>query len=269
MNTPPILCTHCQSANNGPHGHNPSGSRRYLCRSCQRHFTPQPKPNSPYSADFKRKVVRHYLESGGLRSIGRLHGLVHQTVANWTSQRAAAIDEQTDDPDPAATIEVDELHTFVGNKEQKVYIYLATTRETRLIVGHAILEHIDAVTLQYAVEPLPAARRYFSDGLPSYQQVVWPEPGEHEVSVGKNDTYTIEGMNAQLRHYLARLRRKTRCFSKSLTALAGAWALRQMDGADNTDQQAYQMVNTAAYFGEANSAEQPTLEEARQLRRVD
>lgn len=225
MNTPPILCTHCQSADNGPHGSNPSGSRRYLCRSCKRHFTPAAKPRSSYSDEFKRKVVRHYLESGGLRGVGRLHGVVHQTVANWVSERAAQIDEETDDPDPAETIEVDEVHTFVADKQQKVYIYLATTRERRLIVGHAILQHIDAATLQYAVEPLPQAKRYFSDGLRSYQQVTWPEPGEHEVSVGKNDTYTIEGMNAQLRHYLARLRRKTRCFSKSLTALAEAVAL--------------------------------------------
>jgi len=36
------------------------------------------------------------------------------------------------------------------------------------------------------------------------------------VSVGKRDTHTIEGRNSELRHYLARLHRKTKCYSKSL-----------------------------------------------------
>jgi len=34
------------------------------------------------------------------------------------------------------------------------------------------------------------------------------------VSVGKTDTYSVEGDNAELRHYLACLARKSRCFSR-------------------------------------------------------
>ena len=36
---------------------------------------------------------------------------------------------------------------------------------------------------------------------------------------GKAHTYTVESMNNQLRCYLARLRRKTHCYSKSLANL--------------------------------------------------
>jgi len=35
----------------------------------------------------------------------------------------------------------------------------------------------------------------------------------------KAETYTIEGYNSLFRHFLARLRRKTKCYSKSLTML--------------------------------------------------
>lgn len=35
----------------------------------------------------------------------------------------------------------------------------------------------------------------------------------------KSQTYTVEGGNADLRHYLARLGRKSRCFSRCITAL--------------------------------------------------
>jgi insertion element IS1 protein InsB len=31
----------------------------------------------------------------------------------------------------------------------------------------------------------------------------------------KAETYTVEGMNAQICHYLARFHRKTKCYSKS------------------------------------------------------
>ncbi len=38
----------------------------------------------------------------------------------------------------------------------------------------------------------------------------------------KSETYSVEGANADLRHYLARLRRKSRCFSRCEQALRNA-----------------------------------------------
>ncbi|MBP9502950.1 MAG: IS1 family transposase [Candidatus Promineofilum sp.] len=35
----------------------------------------------------------------------------------------------------------------------------------------------------------------------------------------KSETYSVEAGNAELRHYLARLGRKSRCFSRSIKAL--------------------------------------------------
>ncbi|MGB9929616.1 MAG: IS1 family transposase, partial [Methanosarcina sp.] len=35
----------------------------------------------------------------------------------------------------------------------------------------------------------------------------------------KKETYTVEGYNSILRHFLARLRRKTKCYTKSLQML--------------------------------------------------
>ena len=35
----------------------------------------------------------------------------------------------------------------------------------------------------------------------------------------KAETYTVEGYNSVLRHFLARLKRKTKCYSKSLDML--------------------------------------------------
>jgi len=47
-------------------------------------------------------------------------------------------------------------------------------------------------------------------------------PSAHAVAPGKSETFSVEGDNAQLRHYLARLARKSRCFSRCLWALGRA-----------------------------------------------
>jgi insertion element IS1 protein InsB len=46
-----------------------------------------------------------------------------------------------------------------------------------------------------------------------------------EVSDGKRDTYAVEGDNSELRHYLARLARQSRCFSRRPNALQCALKL--------------------------------------------
>src|SRR5687767_8512676 len=84
------------------------------------------------------------------------------------------------------------------------------------------------------VDDAPKAKWYFSDGFEADQRL-WYHFGSYEVSQGKNDTYAVEGDNAELRHYLARLARKSRCFSRCLVALTQAvkvfvyaWNRRQL-----------------------------------------
>ncbi len=38
-------------------------------------------------------------------------------------------------------------------------------------------------------------------------------------TISKKETYTVEGYNSICRHFLARLRRKTKCYSKSIEML--------------------------------------------------
>ena len=60
-------------------------------------------------------------------------------------------------------------------------------------------------------------------------------PGVHRAMSDKSETYRVEGMNAELRHYLARLQRRSRCFSRCAEALRRsvklfvyAWNRRQL-----------------------------------------
>lgn len=73
-------------------------------------------------------------------------------------------------------------------------------------------------TLQAVVDQAPQARAYYSDGLATYRDLVYGDAVYTAMS-NKSQTYTVEGGNADLRHYLARLGRKSRCFSRCIHAL--------------------------------------------------
>ena len=71
------------------------------------------------------------------------------------------------------------------------------------------------------VEGADLAAQYYSDALAMYATLVY-YPGRHAVAPGKSQTYSVEADNAEVRHYLARLGRKSRCFSRSIDALRRA-----------------------------------------------
>ena len=79
--------------------------------------------------------------------------------------------------------------------------------------------------LQRLVDELPAATRYCTDGFTNYAELVWPLEGQHIISHLKEETYTIESLNADLRTYLKRLARRCRCFSRCIEALRRALRL--------------------------------------------
>lgn len=74
------------------------------------------------------------------------------------------------------------------------------------------------------VDAAPKAKRYYSDAFDAYERL-WYHGGTYQVSQGKADTYSVEGDNAELRHYLARLARRSRCFSRCTEALKAALTL--------------------------------------------
>ena len=74
--------------------------------------------------------------------------------------------------------------------------------------------------MQSVVDSAPHARGYFSDAFNTYRELCWW--GEHHSMYDKSQTYAVEAVNADLRHYLARLGRRSRCFSRCLDALRRA-----------------------------------------------
>lgn len=107
-------------------------------------------------------------------------------------------------------------------------------RRTSCIVGWAVVSQRTETGLQALVDEAPQAAFYFSDLFALYRRLIY-YPGIHTSMPDKSETYRVEGVNAELRHYLARLARRSRCFSRCLQALARAiklfvyaWNRRQL-----------------------------------------
>ena len=76
-------CPNCQeTADQIKAGKNPSGSQRFLCKSCKRKYTPEPNLNG-YSSDLQKQAILMCFDGQTFRSIARKLGVNHQTVANW------------------------------------------------------------------------------------------------------------------------------------------------------------------------------------------
>ena len=90
-------------------------------------------------------------------------------------------------------------------------------RSSLCIVSYAVVweRHVEA--MQQVVDEAPIAQDYYSDGFDTYAHLWYP--GSYEAVLDKSQTFSVEGVNAQLRHYLARLARQSRCFSRCLLAL--------------------------------------------------
>jgi IS1 family transposase len=68
------------------------------------------------------------------------------------------------------------------------------------------------------VDSAPSAEFYATDGYLGYVDVVYQ--GNHIRNIrDKSDTHNVESVNADLRHYIPVLARKSRCFPRKLETL--------------------------------------------------
>ena len=88
----------------------------------------------------------------------------------------------------------------------------------RQIVGFSAAFDKSPERIRSIVDDAPEARHYCTDGWNGYVDVVYR--GQHIRNVcNKNDTFTVEGVNSDLRHYIPTLRRRSRCFPHSIETL--------------------------------------------------
>ena len=120
---------------------------------------------------------------------------------------------------------------ILANKQQALFSTMAfdwlimgggvrslVDRVTHCILSWDAVSERSTVNLQACLERAPQARQYYSDAFPGYNNLYYGAP--YEMRSDKKETYSVEAVNADLRHYLKRLACKSRCFSRRLDAAA-------------------------------------------------
>lgn len=120
-------------------------------------------------------------------------------------------------------LELDELYWFIGKKsnnktQENIYVMTMVSRLPRQIVGFDAAGDKSPDRIQKIVDNGPQAEYYCTDGYLGYIDIAYP--GKHIRNThNKSDTFTAESINADLRHYIPILRRRSRCFPRKLETL--------------------------------------------------
>ena len=96
-------------------------------------------------------------------------------------------------------------------------------RETRQIVGHKVSGNKSVETIQGVADSAPKAETYHSDGYSAYKETLYH--GKHYAHLDKSETYTVEGVNSDLRKYIPGFARRSKCFYRSIDTVIAVMAV--------------------------------------------
>jgi len=113
----------------------------------------------------------------------------------------------------AIDVELDEMWSFVGDKSNQRWLWLAIDHNTGETIAFVFGRRKDEVFLKLKklLEDFNI-EKYYTDNWGSYSKIL--DKDKHQI--GKANTQTIERKNLTLRTRIKRLTRKTICFSKSI-----------------------------------------------------
>ena len=219
-------CPSCESKNVVKNGFIHNGNQNHKCKACGRQFVEAPRQKI-ISKETKALIDKLLLEKIPLAGIARVCDVSETWLQDYVNRKYEAIPQQVNvSPKKKGrlTIQCDEMWSFVGNKGNKQWIWLALDVETREIIG----VHIGDRSEQGAKklwDSLPSVYRQcavaYTDFWRAYALVF---PSHRHKAVGKESGKTnyIERFNCTMRQRVSRLVRKTLSFSKKLENHIGA-----------------------------------------------
>ena len=119
---------------------------------------------------------------------------------------------------------MDELYWYIEEKahtqtRENIYVIAMISREPRQIVSFGVTTSKAAEELQKVVDRAPQAQRYYTDGYHGYCDVDYWGKQHVRNMYDKRDTHNVESVNADLRHYISGLARRSRCFYRRIETL--------------------------------------------------
>ena len=194
------------------------------------------------SLESKKRIFHLLCEGNGIRSIERVVGAGRETISKLQSRFQGIVNHLSDlyikDLD-IEEIEADEIRTFVGNKTNLRWIYIALDKKSRLVIHFHVGKRDTKDARKFLIglsEKLNSSSKVSTDCLKSYVSAIANNPTNAETlsqtesinllrskqigrKLGRAITNKIEAHNGNVRQHISRLVRRTRCFSKKDSAL--------------------------------------------------
>jgi insertion element IS1 protein InsB len=225
-------CPECGSTQYKKNGHIHNGKQNYRCKVCGREFVLNPEP-IVISAERRELIKKLLLERISLRGICRSVGVSMEWLLEFITEtydqlpdhlNAYCIESKKDIVIQTLECEADELWSFVDNKNNKQWVWLAMDTNTRQIIAF----HVGDRSRESAKKlwaNIPEAYRthaiFYTDQYESYEGVI-PSKQHYAVPKQAGKTSHIERFNCTLRQRVSRLVRKALSFSKKLENHIGA-----------------------------------------------
>ena len=219
-------CPKCESEEIIKYGKTHYGKPRFRCQDCGRQFVENPT-RQPIDAATRDLIDKLLLERLSLAAIVRITGVSARWVQSYVNQKYEEVPQEVEVTQKKLgklTVQLDEMWSFVGNKQHKKWIWLAIDADTREIVGAYIGDRSRRSAKKLWMS-IPAVYRQcaicYTDFWEAYSEVL---PSKRHKAVGKETGKTsyIERLNNTFRQRIGRLVRKTLSFSKKLQNHIGA-----------------------------------------------
>jgi IS1 family transposase/transposase-like protein len=207
-----LHCPSCQSTQIVKNGRIHNGKQNHKCRDCGRQFV-EHSQQKRISQETKNLIDKLLLEKIPLADIARVCDVSEPWLQQYVNQKYQDVPRQvqvSSKKKRGLTIQCDEMWSFVGNKGQKYWVWLALDVDTREIVGVHIGDRSE-IGARQLWESLPSVYRQcavaYTDFWQAYGMVF---PGKRHRAVGKETGKSsyIERFNCTMRQRISHLVRQ-------------------------------------------------------------
>lgn len=220
------VCPSCGSNHIVKNGSIHNKTPKKQCNSCGCQFVVDSQKRR-ISSELKALIDQLLKERISLRGIARVTGVSWSWLQDYVNRKMSSIPREVKHSGKAVgslIIECDEMWSFVGSKNNQLYIWLAIDRGSREIVGCFVGDR-SRKSARKLWKSLPEIYREtataYTDFWVSYKTVI-PSQRHHAVGKETGQTNHIERLNNTFRQRVSRLVRKSLSFSKKMSNHIGA-----------------------------------------------